>query len=365
MRTRASSLGWLGTPFWPDADYGLRILLQDQQSRRFLLLSAAFVVLMQVSCIIEEHIYVALPGFKGFFWTVAFAELLFFAAAAMFRRCREHGLLGSLRDRQAPMSLYVAMASALGLSQALGKIVNRYLNYATGTIIKSAKLVPTLLISVLWLRRKVSSVEWLAASLLVISSALMALGEKAVEPKFDPVGLPVAAFQLLLAALQGNLQERALKDHGASISEAMAFSNGLGLIVVLVGMQVSGESSSAAAFFLTSPLALLLLVVRSATFFLAALALTALTKEHGTGAATAVGTARKSLTVLMSFLLFPKPVHVNYVLGTVAFLAADLIYLRVSSAKAAERKLGGCTPETTANRELAATPGRPDFKHVV
>jgi len=274
---------------------------------------------------------------------------------------KEHGI-AALRIRQAPLSLYAAIALALGLSQALGKITNRYLNYATGTIIKSAKLVPTLLISVVWLRRKVSPAEWLAASLLVLSSALMALGEKAVEPNFDPVGLPVAAFQLFLAALQGNLQERALKDYGAPISEAMAYGNGLGVVVVLVGMQVSGEMSPATEFFASSPLALFLLAVRSGTFFLGALALTAMTKEHGTGAATAVGTARKSLTVLMSFLLFPKPMHVNYVLGTVAFLAADYIYLRVSAVRAAERKLAA-TPAPSEGGVSA--PGKPQPKDLV
>ena len=64
-------------------------------------------------------------------------------------------------------------------------------------------------------------------------------------------------------------------------------------------------------------MALCLLMLRS-FFFIGALALTAITKEHGTGTATAVGTARKSITVLFSFLIFPKPFHVNYLLGTVA-----------------------------------------------
>ncbi|CAE7222613.1 Papst2, partial [Symbiodinium necroappetens] len=53
-----------------------------------------------------------------------------------------------------------------------------YLNYATNTVIKSGKLVPTLLISVIWLERKVSLAEWAAAVLLVLSSAFMALGEQ-------------------------------------------------------------------------------------------------------------------------------------------------------------------------------------------
>jgi len=46
-----------------------------------------------------------------------------------------------------------------------------------------------------------------------------------------------------------------------------------------------------------------------------------------TGAATAVGTARKSLTVMLSLVVFPKPFHLNYVWGVATFLAADLVFL--------------------------------------
>ncbi|CAJ1348800.1 unnamed protein product [Effrenium voratum] len=290
----------------------LLTLLEDAEARRFLLLSAAFVSIMQISAIIEEYIYVELPGFDGFYWTVALVELAIFAISAWLARWKEFGLFGALRQPVvAPMRLYVAMAVLLGLSQGLGKVTFRYMNYATNTIIKSAKLVPTLLISVLWLRRKISLPEWAAAVLLVTSTALFSLGEKAATPSFNPAGLGIAAVQLLFAALQGNLQEKALKDHGAPISEALAYSNLMGVFVVMVGVQVSGEMGPALSFFGSSPLALGLLLLRSCTFFLGALALIALTKEYGTGAATAVGTARKSLTVLLSFLIFPKPFHVR------------------------------------------------------
>mmetsp|Transcript_4899 Transcript_4899/g.11594 ORF Transcript_4899/g.11594 Transcript_4899/m.11594 type:complete len:353 (-) Transcript_4899:57-1115(-) len=324
-----------------------RQFCEDAQVQRFALLSAAFICSMEISCIIEEYIFVALPGFRGFYWTVALVELGFFAVSAIATRWKEYGFVGAMRQQlQAPLKLYALMALLLGLSQGLGKITFRYLNYATNTVIKSGKLVPTLLISVIWLERKVSLAEWAAAVLLVLSSAFMALGEQAVTPSFDPIGLILAGAQLLCAAMQGNLQEKALKDYGASITEALACSNGFGVIVVWVAVQVSGEAGPAFQFFLSSPLGSTLVLLRSLFFFLGVVALTALTKDHGTGAATAVGTARKSLTVLFSFMMFPKPWHMNYVLGTFAFIAADLIYFQVSSARAsARRKLAACNPE--------------------
>ena len=80
------------------------------------------------------------------------------------------------------------MALMLGMSQGLGKVTFRYLNYATNTVIKSGKIVPTLMISALWLRRSISLASWLAALLLVMSSTLMALGDQAATPSFEPIG---------------------------------------------------------------------------------------------------------------------------------------------------------------------------------
>ena len=73
-------------------------------------------------------------------YTAALVELAFFAAYAFVR-------LGGIPKRKsvkAPLRLYLLTAVCLGLSQALGKVAFKYLNYATGTILKSAKLVPTL-----------------------------------------------------------------------------------------------------------------------------------------------------------------------------------------------------------------------------
>merc|ERR1719335_1043027 len=118
----------------------------------------------------------------------------------------------------------------------------------------------------------------------------------------------------------------------------MMFNNAFGLVFVIINMYVSGELSTAPAFFAGSPLALGLLLIRSATFYSGAYALTTLTKENGASTAAAVGTARKSLTVIASYVLFPKPFHINYAIGFLLFLVADLVYLHVGASHVQDRK---------------------------
>ena len=67
-------------------------------------------------------------------------------------------------------------------------------------MLETGKIVATLMISVLgldskgsfrqalWLRRSISFASWLAALLLVMSSTLMAFGDHAAMPSFEPIG---------------------------------------------------------------------------------------------------------------------------------------------------------------------------------
>eukprot|EP00928_Gymnodinium_smaydae_P015307 TRINITY_DN15638_c0_g1_i1.p1 TRINITY_DN15638_c0_g1~~TRINITY_DN15638_c0_g1_i1.p1 ORF type:complete len:371 (+),score=40.10 TRINITY_DN15638_c0_g1_i1:71-1183(+) len=324
----------------------------DTRSRLFIVYSMIFITLIGFSCYVEEWIFKALPGFE-FPWIVALLELSVFALWGIVYQSYTEGIR-NVFVRKAPVSSYLSFAVCLALSQSLGKVTFMYMNYATGTIVKSVKLVPTLALSALWLRRNVNGTEWCAAGLLVASSAFMALGEQVADVNFRPVGLIVAMLQLLGAAVQGNIQERILKDYDTSISEAMLYGNGIGVLIVFVITVCNGEMTPAVKYLSDSLHALALLVIRSISFLLGALALNVITKSYGTGAATAVGTARKSLTLISSFILFPKPFHINYVFGVMAFVGADILYFFMSGENATRRLERHITTTTRMKADVHA-----------
>lgn len=173
---------------------------------RFALLSFGTILLITLSCYVEEWIFKQLPGFN-FHWFVALVELAVFAllGAACEQSC---SLQLRTELRKGPLGLYLGTGLSLAASTGLGKLAFRYLNYATGTILKSMKLLPVMLISVLWLRRRYGAQEYISAVLMVTSAALFGLGERSVEPDFSPIGLGLALCVLLSQAIQTNLQVR-------------------------------------------------------------------------------------------------------------------------------------------------------------
>ena len=101
-------------------------------------LALGTILFVQLSCYVEEWIFKALPGFH-YHWTVALVELLFFTVA---------GWCGARGKRAAPLTVYAGIGCSLGAGTGLGKLAYRYLNFATGTVLKSMKLVPVMVSSV-------------------------------------------------------------------------------------------------------------------------------------------------------------------------------------------------------------------------
>jgi hypothetical protein len=62
----------------------LRNVYDDPTAWRFAWLSTAFLLLMTLSCAIEEQLFKFLPNFR-FYWTTAFVELACFATYALVR----------------------------------------------------------------------------------------------------------------------------------------------------------------------------------------------------------------------------------------------------------------------------------------
>lgn len=113
-----------------------------------------------------------------------------------------------------------------------------------------------------------------------------------------------------------NFQERVF-DNGSSRIEVTFFTNILCLSAMTAAFTVTGDLPAAFTYAFANHHALLLMVVYT---FLAYVAITfhmALVKEFGGIVTVLVGNSRKAMTIVLSFLLFPKPMSVLYIGGGV------------------------------------------------
>jgi adenosine 3'-phospho 5'-phosphosulfate transporter B3 len=266
---------------------------------------------------VEEFLFSALKDFK-FGWYMTAFELLCFTGFAILERAARG--TEPVWSHIAHYRHHLVVALAMTASRGLTNKSLEYLNYPTQVIFKSMKLITVMIGSIFILRQRFTVLEYVSAVALVLSAILFSLGDVAETPELGSyVGFVIVVLSLFADALHSNTQEQLLKKHQASVTEAMLFTNGFAAVMSFGWVVVSGELQPAMAFCANFPQAYLLFVVRAAVIYLGVLCFVLVIGAFGVVTATGITTVRKILTIIVSFLLFPKPISSRHVLGFFIF----------------------------------------------
>ena len=309
----------------------------------FLALSTLTVLALGLSCVAEEYIIKQIPGFD-FFWFLACSELVVFSALTLAVQklgCDPNAKIGEEEKEddcdenegkwhatKAPKGTLIAGGILIALYTSLGKFAYKYVNYATGTVLKSAKLIPVMVVSVVWLRRKYEPIDYVACFLLVAAACEFGLGEHENSDKTEnpsenyAFGVALSLITIGIGAFQSNVTDRILRDYGATVGENMLWTNAVGAVFIFFFVVIL--EPHAFMFFWETPLYFMLLTFRSVSFFVGAWLYTVIVKYFGAVAAVAVTTTRKLLTVIGSFVFFSsdKPFTTTYAIALGLFIAA-------------------------------------------
>ena len=330
----------------------------------FILLSFLTILALGLSCVAEEYIIKQIPGFD-FFWFLAFSELVVFSAlTVLVQLCgwdpeeeeeekkkneeedakrnkakssdvdlREEGKAEDTNKRgfwhtKAPKTTLVLGGILIALYTSLGKFAYKYVNYATGTVLKSAKLIPVMFVSVVWLKRRYELIDYVACFLLVAAACEFGLGEQENSDKTEnpsenyALGLTLSLITIGIGAFQSNVTDRILRDYGATVGENMLWTNAVGAIFIFFFVVLL--EPHAFMFFWDTPLYFMLLTFRSVSFFFGAWLYTIIVKHFGAVPAVAITTTRKLLTVIGSFVFFAsdKPFTTTYAIALGLFVLA-------------------------------------------
>eukprot|EP01038_Epipyxis_sp_PR26KG_P014690 gene14690-19736_t len=257
-----------------------------------------------------QELIMSLPGFKiGVF--LGYLEVLGVAICSFIER----KYLGET-TRKAQWSSYFMLCFCLIISSATSNIALAYINYPTKVVFRSCKLIPTMIIAVLYNNKKVHWFEFLFGGFISLGMVLFAVADFQVYPKFDFIGIILVCISVVADAFLPNFQERVF-DQGSTRIEVTFFTNILCLAGMTVAFTASGDLPAAFSYAFANPHALLLMTIYT---FLAYIAITfhmALVKEFGGIITVLVGNSRKAMTIVLSFLLFPKPLSILYVGGGV------------------------------------------------
>jgi len=202
----------------------------------------------------------------------------------------------------------------------------KYLNYPTRVLFKSSKLVPTMVMGTLMQGRRYSMLEYLAAAGLVLGILLFTLGDAELRPDFHPMGVALISVGVAADAATSNYEEREFfrLAQPASQPEVVTYASLFGAVQALLLLLPTGELGVAIEHSVAHPEVMPLLVASSACGYVSVSFVLLLINLYGATVTEIVKSMRKVLTVVLSFLLYPKPISDKYVLGGVAVVLSLL-----------------------------------------
>eukprot|EP00977_Amphora_coffeiformis_P002694 scaffold516_cov175-Amphora_coffeaeformis.AAC.33 len=270
---------------------------------------------------------------------------------------------------------YISLSCVVFGSTCFASIAVRYVSYPTKVVLKSAKLIPTMVVATVLQRGSQYSLwDYTAASLLCAGAAGYSWGSGTPRGNEDQSwwGITLLLVSVCCDAFTPNIQQRLmappavgvaalpttmvhnhttstppkyppsfllswcgkfptlfLPPHGGgmglSASALMTNANGIGCMGLLMFMALNGSLTEAMVATCLHPLLLGYLVLIGVSLATAVLCYTRLIQQAGSVVAVAVATLRKVATIVLSYVVYPKVLSQSHALSALLVVGGILM----------------------------------------
>lgn len=277
--------------------------------QQFLICSSGFFFGYLVNGICEEYVYNRLQFSFGWYFTFVqgFVYLILMYLQGF-----------STKQMVNPWKTYVKLSAVLMGSHGLTKGSLAFLNYPAQIMFKSTKVLPVMIMGAFipGLRRKYPFYEYISAALLVLGLILFTLADAQTSPNFSIAGVVMIMGALVMDAFLGNLQEAIFTMNPATTQTEMLFcSTVVGLPFLVAPMILTGELFRAWSACSQHPYVYGVLVFEAMATFIGQVSVLSLIAIFGAATTAMVTTARKAVTLLLSYLIFTKPLTEQHATG--------------------------------------------------
>ncbi|XP_039027293.1 UDP-galactose/UDP-glucose transporter 4-like [Hibiscus syriacus] len=243
-----------------------------------------------------------------------------------------------------PWKTYVKLSAVLMGSHGLTKGSLAFLNYPAQLMFKSTKILPVMVMGAFipGLRRRYLVHEYVSAIFLVLGLILFTLADAHTSPNFSVIGVMMVIGAIIMDAFLGNLQEAIFTLNPETTQMEMLFcSTVVGLPLLVPPMVLTGEVFKAWNSCSEHLYVYGVLVFEAIATFIGQVSVLSLIAIFGAATTTMVTTARKAVTLLLSYMIFTKPLSEQHGTGllliamgiTLKLLPFDIkpVYKRVST----------------------------------
>ncbi|KAK1296001.1 UDP-galactose/UDP-glucose transporter 4 [Acorus calamus] len=314
-------------------------LTERPKYQQFLICSSGFFFGYLVNGVCEEYVYNRLKF--GFGWYFTFVQGFVYLALICLQGF-------TVKQMVNPWRTYVKLSAVLMGSHGLTKGSLAFLNYPAQLIFKSTKVLPVMIMGAFipGLRRKYPVHEYISALLLVVGLILFTLADANTSPNFSVIGVLMVSGALVMDAFVGNLQEAIFTMNPETTQMEMLFcSTIVGLPFLIPPMVLTGELFQAWNSCSQHLYVYGVLVFEAMATFVGQVSVLSLIAIFGAASTAMVTTARKAVTLLLSFLIFTKPLTEQHGTGLLLIAMGIIIKLLPENKDTAPRRQNTITQQ--------------------
>eukprot|EP00760_Papus_ankaliazontas_P012135 PhM_4_TR1519/c0_g1_i1/m.103047/K15277/SLC35B3, PAPST2; solute carrier family 35 (adenosine 3'-phospho 5'-phosphosulfate transporter), member B3 len=240
---------------------------------------------------------------------------------------------GQQEPRRTPLHIYAALSVVASMSVVLTNKGSILLNYPTQVIFKSSKLLFVMVLRAIFMRskRKPSLGELGSAIVVVVglsgfTYASHRNGAANASPDFV-TGVVVIIIALVCDALLYMGEEAyCFSTYQSPNVEVILFTTGFGVFNTFFSLFATGTAEESVSYVMEQPMIILFVIAFSACNFLGTHFLLSIVSEFDANYAVLTTSVRKMCTILLSFLIFPKPFTFMHTMSLALIVAGIVLH---------------------------------------
>ena len=214
----------------------------------------------------------------------------------------------------------------------------QYVNYPTKTLMKSTRVIFTMIFGILFLKKRYGIQDYGIVGLMVAGLGMFMHADSKSSAVFQPLGIIMLTISLLCDGAISNLSEALMNQYEVGQDEFIFRLYSIATFFIFIAAAMKGDLRDGAAY-LTRPGTLqemnegldptwsifgkvLTMALFSTTGFLGSSCSAAITKTFGALTMSITSTARKATTIFLSFALFPNECTFEHVGGIFLFITS-------------------------------------------
>jgi len=287
----------------------------------------------------------------------------------------------SVKADSIPLSSYILLSSLRALEFALSNLSMQFLNYPAKTLMKSSRVVFTMMIGVVIAKKRYSTIDYFNVMILVTGLIIFLHADVSSNAQFHPFGIALLSAALICDGIVNNKTEILMNKYSVGQDEFLFRIYSISFVIMAMIALIKGELGRGIVFLFTpgklgeiekglyptwSPLSKQIIFISfSFMGLLGSSSAAAITKNFGALTYSITSTTRKATTIFMSFLLFESN-NFTHEHGTGMLLFSVSLITKAFRASSRSESMGKAASKSSdRNKKFSRRRRRPSLYQII